>query len=160
MQHWRQQNERIFAYLDDVYVVSTQDRVFEVHQLLEDTLAWHCKAHVHEGKTQVWNRAGIAPVGIDVLTARARIDNPEAVVWKGDPLLPVDLQGLKALGVPIGQPEYAQAFLVWKSEAQRQLCERIPWVEDTQVAWLLLLMCGSTWANFWLRAVRPELSGG
>ena len=70
-------------------------------------------------KTQVWNRAGIAPDGIDVLTARARIDNPEAVVWKGDPFLPVDLQELKVLGVPIGQPEYVQAFLVRKSEAQR-----------------------------------------
>ena len=146
-----QQNERIFAYLDDVYVVSTPDRVFEVHQVLEDTLASHCNIHVHQGKTQVWNRAGIAPEGIDVLTSRA-IDNPS--------FLPVDLQGLKVLGVPIGQPEYVKAFLVRKSEAQRELFQRIPWVEDTQAAWLLLLMCGSTRANFWLRAVRPELSGG
>ena len=66
------------------------------------------------------------------LTARARIDNPEAVVWKGDPFLPVDLQRLKVLGVPIGQPQYVKAFLVRKSEAQR-------WVEDTHSAWLLLL---------------------
>ena len=145
----RLQPNEIFAYLDDVYVVSTPDRVFEVHQVLEDTLASH-NIHVHQGKTQVWNRAGIAPEGVDVLMARARIHNPEVVVWKGDPLLPADLQGVK----------YVKAFLVRKSEAQRQLFQRIPWVEDTQAAWLLLLMCRSTWANFWLRVVRPELSEG
>ena len=82
-----------------------------MHQVLEETKVSHCNIHVHQGKTQEWNCAGIAPEGIDVLTARAWIDNLEAVVWKGDPFLPVDLQGLKVLGVPIGQPQYAKAFL-------------------------------------------------
>ena len=31
--------------------------------------------------------------------------------------------------------------------------QRIPMVEDPQAAWLLLLMCASTRANFWLRGV-------
>ena len=33
---------------------------------------------------------------------------------------------------------------------------RIPTVQDTQVCWLLLLMCASTRANFWLRMIRPD----
>ena len=36
------------------------------------------------------------------------------------------------------------------------LFQRIPWVNDTQSAFLLLSMCGATRANFWLRAVRPK----
>ena len=31
-------------------------------------------------------------------------------------------------------------------------------MNDPQAAWLLLMMCASTRANFWLRAVRPELT--
>ena len=36
----------------------------------------------------------------------------------------------------------------------------VPWVQDTQAAFLLLLMCGSTRANFWLRSVQPDLTEG
>ena len=41
----------------------------------------------------------------------------------------------------------------------RKFCSKglIPWVNDLQ-AWLILLMCASTRANFWLRAVAPELT--
>ena len=31
-------------------------------------------------------------------------------------------------------------------------------MDSTQACWLLLLMCAATRANFWLRAVRPELT--
>ena len=74
--------------------------------------------------------------------------------------MPRDQQGLKVLGVPIGQPEYVREFLVAKTREQATLFQRIPWVQDTQAAFLLLLMCGSTRANFWLRAVQPELTEG
>ena len=55
-------------------------------------VSWHrsiALQHVHQGKTPVWTSAGIAPEGIDVLMV---IDNTEAVVWKGDPFLPVDFR--------------------------------------------------------------------
>ena len=52
--------------------------------------------------------------------------------------------------------------LVPNSDAREQatLFQRIPWVQDTQVAFLLLLMCGSTRGSFWLRAVQPDLTEG
>ena len=81
---------------------------------------------------------------------------PDAVVWRGDPLLPVQKQGLKVLGIPIGQPAFVADFLESKSREQQTLFQRIPWVNDPQAAYLLLLMCASTRANFWLRSVRPE----
>ena len=73
--------------------------------------------------------------------------------------LPAGQQGLKILGVPVGQPEFVQSFLERKSEEHSTLFERIPIVADPQAAWLLLLMCASTRANYWLRCVRPDLSG-
>ena len=36
-------------------------------------------------KTQVWNRGGVVPSGIEELTRMARRVKPEAVVWRGDP---------------------------------------------------------------------------
>ena len=38
---------------------------------------------MHHGKTQVWNRGGVVPDGIEELTAAARLVKPEAVVWRG-----------------------------------------------------------------------------
>ena len=64
---------------------------------------------------------------------------PDAVVWKSDP--PPNHQGLGVLGCAT-------------------LFQPIPWVQDTQAAFLLLLMCGSTKANFWLRTVETELMEG
>ena len=39
-----------------------------------------------------------------------------------------------------------------KNKEHETLFKRIPWLNDPQSAWLLLLMCASTGAHFWLRA--------
>ena len=57
----------------------------------------------------------------------------------------------KIFGISEGQPEYVLQFLEEKSDEHRTLFQRIPMVEDPQAVWLLLLMCASTRANFWLR---------
>ena len=49
-------------------------------------------------------------------------------------------------------------FFEKKSEEQKLLFDRILVVPDSQSAWLILLMCASTRANFWLRGVQCELS--
>ena len=59
-------------------------------------------------------------------------------------------------GIPVGQPEYVRQFLEEKADEHSTFFQRIPMVEDPQAAWLLLLMCASTRANFWLRGVQPE----
>ena len=79
---------------------------------------------------------------------------------KGDPELPRNQQGSRVQGVPIGQREFVRDFLEVKRREQARLFQRIPWVQDTGAAFLLLLMCGSTRANFWLRSVQPDLTEG
>ena len=46
-----------------------------------------------------------------------------------------------------------RAGIFWPKNPENIL-ERIPLLEDLQSSWLLLLMCGATRANFWLRTVR------
>ena len=50
-----QENEKLFAFLDDIYVVCDPDRVGNVHQLLQRELWVHARISLHLGKTQVWN---------------------------------------------------------------------------------------------------------
>ena len=151
-------NELLFAYLDDVYAVCRPDRVGAIFAILEQELQAHAEIRLHLGKTQVWNRGGVTPDGVDELQRRARRLKPEAVVWKGDPQLPEEQQGVRVLGVPIGRGELVRVFLEKKNKEHETLFQRIPWLNDPQSAWLLLLMCASTRANFWLRSVHPDLT--
>ena len=106
--------ERIFAYLDDVYVICRPERVVEIFKILEEEMLAHSQIQLHFGKTQVWNRAGVAPPGINSLTRSARVVKPDFIVWRGDASLPLEQQGVKILGVPVG-PEYVRHFLSLKS---------------------------------------------
>ena len=63
------------------------------------------RIRVHQGKTQVWNRGGSRPTS-------GRIDQgPGSQTWKGDLDLPVDRQGLRVLGAPIGTQEHVMRQL-------------------------------------------------
>ena len=140
-------NECLFAFLDDVYITNQPGRVTEAHTVVEEELWTHAGIHLHHGKTKVWNRGGVEPEGIKELTRMARRVRPEQN-WPE--------QGLKVLGVKVGHPEFVKEFLEGKRREQVTLFQRIPWIEDTQVAFALLLMCGSTRANYWLRTVQPD----
>ena len=142
------EGERVFAFLDDIFVVCMPERVANVYTTIQQELFAHARISVHHGKTQVWNRGGIVPQDIDIITAAARVQVPDAVVWRGAQELPAARQGLNVLGAPIGHPQYVQEFLRRKSEEQQVLFERIQLVNDPQAGWLLLWMCASTRANF------------
>ena len=61
-----------------------------------------------KGKTQLWNRDGVMPRGTEALTAAARTEDEDAIVWRGDPALPPQEQGVKLLGTPLGHAAYVQ----------------------------------------------------
>ena len=67
--------EMMFAYLDDIYIVTTPARVGHVRGLLQDALYRH--AHIR------WSSGGIQPEACDALGRVAHADNPRAVARKG-----------------------------------------------------------------------------
>ena len=149
--------ERLLAFHDDLCVLCSPHRVADVHIVLQQALWEHSWISLHHGKTQIWNRAGEEPRGWRALTAAARLVDPEAVVWRGDPSLPSSAQGVKVLGTPLGHPDFVRAHLRSSTEAQRVLMQRIPSIPDPQGAWLLLLFCAGSRANYMLRVVPPGL---
>ena len=64
----------------DVYVVCSPDRVWDIHEELRTQLWAHAKIQMHKGKTQVWNRGGVAPDGWERLGAEAQRSDSDAVV--------------------------------------------------------------------------------
>ena len=76
-------------------------------------------------------------------------------MWRGSEELPTHQRSIKVLGTPLGHPDIVQAHLD-KLTAQHQiLLDRIPYVEDTQAAWLLLVHCAAARANYIARVVAP-----
>ena len=71
-----------------------------------------------------------------------------------DPKSPTTEQGIKVLGTPLGHEDFVNQHL--ERQKHRKLLRRIPTLPDVQSAWLLLLHCASTRANYMLRVVRPE----
>ena len=64
--------------------------MLEVFRIVEIT--------VYCGKEQLWNRSGAMPTGCEELTRAARVEHPQAVVWRGDHSLPEEQQGVVVLG--------------------------------------------------------------
>ena len=102
------EGEKLFAYLDDVYIFCQPDRVADVQAILEEELFNHAHIQLNLGKTQVWNRDGVVPAGVAEPTAAAKQVKEDATVWRGDPELRPEQQGVKVLGTPIGEPEFVQ----------------------------------------------------
>ena len=73
--------ERLFAFLDDIYVVCSPEWVSEICKLWEEELWRHSRIQIHAGKTQIWNSGGHVPV--------AQVADPDARVWFGDHALPL-----------------------------------------------------------------------
>ena len=71
-------------------------------------------------------------------------------------VLPPQEQGVKLLGTPLGHAASVQDQLARLSNSQDVLLERIQAVPDLQVAWLLLVFCAASRANYNLRVVHPD----
>ena len=150
-------SEKMFAYLDDIYLVCRPNRVAQVYALLQEELWRHSRIRIHGGKTQVWNMSGTRPAGCDLLERIAQQSDPEARVWRGSEL-PLDQQGVTILGTPLIHPDFVSAQLQQKIQDHRILLERIPAVTDVQSAWSLLLHCASARANYivWCGLISSE----
>ena len=99
--------EQLFAFLDDLYVVCSPERVGATFTRLKSDLESHARIQVHLGKTKVWNGAGEEPEACSSMQEAAQRVDPDARVWTGDG--PLSQQGLRVLGIPIGTPEFVRS---------------------------------------------------
>ena len=103
-------DKRLFAFLDDIYLVSKPERVGEVHKEIERELWARAKIRVHAGKTHVWNKSGRRPVVCDELQRRAAVQDPTAKVWRGWDFT-LSEQGIKIFACPWGHEEFVKRQL-------------------------------------------------
>ena len=114
--------ENLFAYLDDIRVVSqVPDRVSHVYGSLQRNLFSHAQIRVHGGKTQVWIRSGVRPAGCNVLGRIAHTADPRTLVCResGGTDLPASQEGIVVLNTPLGDPAFIHAHLDKKAAEQR-----------------------------------------
>ena len=73
--HWSRlvQDEHLFAYLDDIHVVTELERARTVLTLVENALLAWAGISIHQRKTKIWNQAGIQPPGSEMLERLARV---------------------------------------------------------------------------------------
>ena len=76
-------HERLFAHLDDTWLVSKPERVGDLHNSAERELWDRARIRIHSGKSHVWNRSGRKPPACDELQRRAEMLDEEARVWTG-----------------------------------------------------------------------------
>lgn len=138
------EGELIFAFLDDIYVLSAPERVADIFHMVAAALERHAGIRVNLGKTKVWNAAGCKPPRMEEIGAEA---------WTGD--APPAQRGIVVLGTPVGDAAFVQRWLEEKTGEHRALLERIPLVPDAQCASLLLLMCASPRVVHTLRNLPP-----
>ena len=134
-----QEGELLFAYMDDVHVVSKPDRTRFLFDLLANRLHALAGIELHEGKTHVWNQAGECPFGMAALGDG---------VWSP--------HGVKILGTPVGSYEFVEAKIEARLADEKLLWEAISWVPDLQCAWQILLQCAGPRCHHLLRTVPPN----
>ena len=132
--------EHLFAFLDDVHVASSPERSVGAHLILEEEMWRHAKIRLHFGKTVIWNKSGLAPEVVEALEEAARRVDPTAVVWRGNPDLSTDRQGVVLLGTR-------------RSPSTRLLHPHLP------LSMQRLIQCSKTPFHHLLSSVRHQLSG-
>ena len=73
----------------------------------------------------MWNRGSVTPLGIEVLQAVAKVNDPDATVWRGDPTLREEDHGVRILGTPVGHEDFVRSQLSALSETHDQLLEKV-----------------------------------
>ena len=120
-----------------------------IYAEVREILWRNARIQINTGKTRIWNSGQHRPDDIDSLGPW---------VWRSDPLLPTEDQGLIILGTPLGHEDFIRGYLRSKYEIQQTLLHRTPTIPDLQSAWLLLLFCASTRATYVMRMIAPELA--
>ena len=78
--------DMVYAYLDDVYVLTRPERARQAHDVVAEVLQRVCHIEVNKGKLQAWNASGApAPPEVAALNLPPCEDGTlPPPVWKAD----------------------------------------------------------------------------
>ena len=143
-------DERILAFLDDLYIITSEARAAEAFTTVASHVHEQAGVQSHEGKLKVWSRGGgDAPADLLEINEHA---------WTAS--LPDVDNGIVVLGVPLGKPQFVSNHARKRMEAENKLLQQLPRFNNPQVAWDLLAYCAVPRANHTLRTLPPSESVG
>ena len=141
-------SERIFSFLDDLYVVTCRARAYEAFEEVARQVEEHAGVQTHLGKLRAWCSGGGPPP--EDLAAEC----PEA--WTAD--RPDEANGLVVLGTPLGTKAFVEAHARERVQKEQRLLDELPLFKNLQAAWVLLVHSAAQRANHTIRVVPPSLS--
>ena len=141
-------DEYIFAFLDDLYIVTSRARAGEAVQDVAWKVERHAGVRTHTGKLRAWSKGG-GPAPPD-------LEDIGDEVWTAD--LPEEENGVVILGTPLGKPAFVQEQAVKRMEIENKMLEELPKFASSQAAWALLLQSAVPRANHTIRVVPPSQS--
>ena len=129
----------ILAYLDDVYLLGSPDRVFHVFERLRSAFS-DINLMIEEKKCEIYCSSSPLLNTISESTS-----------------IPATSQGCRILGTPIGSSLYIIKSCSDVAQLGSNLCGKLLQLQDPQCGTLLLRHCHVTRMNFLSRTVPPRL---
>ena len=143
-------SERIFSFLDDLYLITCRVRAAEAFEEVASCVERHAGVQSHLGKLRAWCRGGgPAPADLEAVSTEA---------WTADK--PDEQNGLVILGTPLGKPAFVEAHARKRLEVEQRLLRELPEMKDPQKAWVLLSQSAVARANHTVRVLPPTTSSG
>ena len=129
----------ILAYLDDVYLLGSPDRVFHVFERLRSAFS-NINLMIEEKKCEIYCSSSPLLNTISESTS-----------------IPATSQGCRILGTPIGSSSYIIESCSDVAQSGSNLCGKLLQLQDPQCGMLLLRHCHVTRMNFLSQTVPPRL---
>ena len=110
----------LFAYLDDLYLVTTRERAHAAFVAVTEEVEEKAGVRTHLGKLRLWSRAGgTCPPGFEGF-------GPD--VWAGG--ADSAHNGIKVLGTPLGRQEFVKAHADERLGDEKRFLDRVRGVRD------------------------------
>ena len=138
----------LFAFLDDLYVVTTRERARGAYDAVTEEVARGAGVRTNLGKLRIWSKAGgECPPGFEEFGADT---------WAGGAV--PERRGIKVLGTPLGHPAFVRTLTDKRLDDEERFLSKLLRLGDVQCAWLLLSYCGVPRANHLVRVLPPEVA--
>ena len=131
----------LFAFLDDLYVVTTRERAQEAFDIVTEEVANGAGVMTHNGKLRLWSKSGgDCPSGFEDF---------DQEVWAGG--AEPEANGVKVLGTTIGHADFVAAHANRRLREERSFLDKLPKLQGCS-------MCLAAAQLLWGASRQPSLT--